>query len=134
MEHRDFDKDLPASEPAGSFTLGGRTWRVRSKDDTSIGFLNVFTGEDGKVKAGPFFRATIHRDDVDAFLAMTEEPDGPLTKEKLAPVMDYITALALGRPTTPVTPSSSGSKRTGRKSAAGSSSRATTRARSTRSA
>lgn len=125
MEHKDFDAELPASEPSGTFSLGGRKWRVRSKDDTSIGFLNVFTGEDGTVKVGPFFRATIHRDDVEDFMALIEAPDGPLTKEKLEPVMDYVAQLALGRPTTPVADSSVGSKPTGRKSVAGSSSRGT---------
>lgn len=134
MEHKDFDADLPASEPSGTFNLGGRTWRVRSKDDTSIGFLNVFTGEDGNVKIGPFFRATIHRDDVEEFMALIEAPDGPLTKEKLSPVMDYVALLALGRPTTPVGSSSTGSKNGGRKSAAGSSSPGTPRRRSARSA
>lgn len=130
-ELRDFDVDAAdeTEEPSGEFKLGGKVWRVRNRDRVSIGFLNIFN-KDGTVQIGPFFRATIHPDDLDAFLEMIEQPDGPLTKANASAVIDHVTGVITDRPTAPATGSSTGSKPTGRKSAAGSSSRATRQRRS----
>lgn len=131
MQYRDFDSepDEPL-EPAAKFKLGGREWRVRNKGDVPLGFASIFRGENGTVKAVPFFRATIHPDDYDAFIAMLDEPDGPLTQTRLDKVMQHVAGLVLGRPTVPANDSSTGSTKTGAKSKAGSSSRVTTRRRS----
>lgn len=130
METRNFDDQTPLAEPSGTFVLGGREWRVRDKEDVSISLLTAFDVAKGTVQVGPFFRATVHPDDIDEFMALIDDPAGPLTKRKVDDVVSYVTALVMGRPTTPAAGSSPGRKTTGRKSAAGSSSRATPRRRS----
>lgn len=128
--HRDFDADVPELEPSGTFVLGGKTWRVRAKEQVAYGFLNIFTDGGNEVKIGPFFRATLFPADVDGFMEMIEAPDGPLTPERATAVMDYVAELVLARPTKPAGDSSTGSTKTGAKSEAGSSGQGTRRRRS----
>jgi hypothetical protein len=126
--HKNFDVEQPLSAPSGSFDLGGRTWRVRNKDDVSIGLGNLIN--DDKIEVGKFFKAFIYPDDVKDFMTLIEDPEGALTKRRLTPIMNFVSELVMGRPTTPAADSSPGRKKTGRKSAAGSSSRATPRSKS----
>lgn len=128
-ETKNFDEDTALSEPSGTFVLGGRTWHVRNSDDVSVGFRNMFK-KDGTVKLGEFFTATLLPDDLADFLKAIEDPAGAFTPNRLTPVVDYVTSLITRRPTTPTVDSSPGSKTTGRKSTAGSSSRGTRQRRS----
>lgn len=127
-EHRDFDVEVPAAEPAGSFTLGGKKWHVRATSDISLGLAKMLAGD--SVPALPFFTATLVPDELDDFIAVMEAPSSPLTQNRLNEVIAFVAAIAMGRPTTPAAGSSTGAKATGRKSTAGSSSRATRQRRS----
>lgn len=135
VNHRDFDQVTADLPPACTFTLGGRKWNCRNQQDVPFEPVREFfarRGGDGEVKVEvePFFRMVIARDETEAFVEMLRAPDSAVTLGTLQPLIEYIGEQVLGRPTKPAARSSSGSKATGRKSTAGSSSRGTTRRRS----
>jgi hypothetical protein len=149
--HKDFDTPSDgAPAHSGTFSLGGRTWKIRHRDDIPFEIVKRLMGQtpaaDGDsdaeqaerarevvLQTGPFFEATIMPDEVPAFMAMFEDSKSPLTIGKLRPVMEYVSEVAFSegeRPTKPSRRSPAGRSATGRTSEAGSSSQATRRARS----
>lgn len=129
---RDFDAEASAVDPEApvdpdrQFTLGGRTWTCRVKDDVPWNLVHtVFSvNDDGEVliQVEPFFRGVLIPADVDAFLEMVNAPDSALTEGNAPKVMEYVAEKVLGRPTEPSANSSAGPKPRGRSSKAGSSS------------
>ncbi len=133
--HADFDDD-DIGEPSATFTLGGRRWTCRPTEDVPFGVIQKFyeaaqAGEnddgEGLMQVGPFFRATISRDETKDFMDMLADPNGPLTLGKVQPVMEFIAGNVLGRPTEPAETSAPGPAKTGPKSVAGSSRQAIAR-------
>jgi len=136
--HADFDDD-EIGEPSATFNLGGRRWTCRPTEDVPFGVVQKFyeaaqagegEGDDdgaGLMQVGPFFRATISRDEVKEFMEMLADPDGPLTLGKVQPVMEFIAGNVLGRPTEPDETSAPGPAKTGPSSVGASSRRAIAR-------
>lgn len=150
-QHMDFD--APTGEaPAfsGTFTLGGRTWKIRHRDDIPFEIVKRLMGQASQAEAkgdaeqaararevvmqtGPFFQATIVPEEVKDFMTMFEDPSSPLTIGKLRPVMEYVSQVAFSeeeRPTVPSKTSRPGRSTTGATSKVASSSRGTRRTRS----
>jgi hypothetical protein len=144
---QDFDALEGGPESSGSFKLGGRTWRIRDRDDVPFEIVKRLMGQDpvGEdapaeeqaraarevvMQIGPFFANTIVREEAADFQAMLTDEDSPLTIGKLRPVMEYVSQIVFSeeeRPTQPSKSSSPGRLPTGRTSEGSSSSRATRR-------
>lgn len=108
--HRDFDAEpLEPLPPSCTFTLGGRTWTCRNSDDVPFGQVQALfsAGSAGElaIQIGPFFTSVLIPEDGPAFLEMLAEPSSAMTQRKLQPIIEYLTEVVLGFPTSP--PSSS---------------------------
>lgn len=149
--HMDFD--APRGEaPAfsGTFALGGRTWKIRHRDDIPFEIVKQLMGQatsaegdseedtaartrEVVMQTGPFFEATIVPDEVDDFMSMFQDSKSPITIGNLRPLMEYVSTTAFSgeeRPTQPSKTSRPGRSTTGRTSKAASSSQGTRRTRS----
>jgi len=135
VEHRDFDGTPDATEeevkePSCTFTLGGRTWTCRNRDDVPWNLMqHILTVDDegtAVVVVEPFFRGALIPADVDAFVELLNDPASALTEAKVKPIVEFITAKVTGRPTKPSSGSRRGSGKRKRSSAGGSSSPDTT--------
>lgn len=126
-EHVDFDAQPPqAGEPALTFTLAAEKWTCRSKDDVP---LWLFSGI-SEVRYDEFFRAVLADGEYERFEEKVLAKGSPVSRAQLQNVVPVITEKVLGFPTTSPASSKRGSRATSRKSAAGSSRRATPQRRS----
>lgn len=128
----DFDELAPTEDdkaalpPACQFKMGGETWTVRNKELVSFDAMFAVTAvtEAGvPIAVRPFFSGVLEPSQVEAFFEVVARPD--ITLPMVREAMTRIVAALQGRPTKPSATSASGSKRTSRKSAGGSSSAAT---------
>lgn len=146
--HQDFDAPTGGKAKfSGTFTLGGRLWKIRHRDDIPFEIVKRLMGQEQVdenasqeeqaaqarevvMQTGPFFEATIIPDEVDDFMEMLDSPKSPLTIGNLRPIMEHVSTVAFSedeaRPTKSSRPSRSGRLQTGRTSEDGSSSPATT--------
>lgn len=147
--YQDFDALDDASESSGTLRLGGRDWKIRHRDDVPFEIVKRLMGQEEidpnadpatlarqarevVMQTGPFFAATIVREEVPEFMELLEAEDSPLTIGKLRPVMEYIAGVVFSeegdeRPTKPSSPKLPGRSTTGNTSKAASSSRGTPR-------
>lgn len=135
-QFRDFDAETADTEPACTFRLGGRIWSVRARETVPFSMVQRImdaskNATETAFEVGPFFKSVIVAEQVDDFVAMLNAPDSSVTLEKVTPILTFVFENLSGRPTVPAAQSSTGRKRAGRKSAAGSSSPATHRKAST---
>jgi hypothetical protein len=144
--HQDFDAPSGSPSYSGTFTLGGRVWKIRSRDDVPFEIVRRLMGQptldrnasaeeqaesarEVVMQTGPFFEATIVEDEVPDFMLMFSDPKSALTLGKLKPVMEYVSKIVFTedeeqRPTKPLRRSQPGRLATGATSEGSSSSRA----------
>lgn len=105
--HIDFDakRAESAHECPFSFTLGGRDWHCRDKDDVPLSVvLSATAGEGqtlGKVQVASFFEAVLVEDEQEPFITMLDDRRSPLTIGVMQELMDAVSEAIFGRPTTP---------------------------------
>ena len=119
------DDELP---PTCTFKLGGKTWTVRHKDLVPFSAMYAITSvtELGAPLAiGPFFAGVLDPAQVADFEKTLASPT--VTLPMALEAAKWVLSALHGRPTAPSANLPSGRKRTGRKSAGGSSSPATTK-------
>lgn len=130
----DFDAEAPNEEqkaelpPTCTFKLGGKTWTVRNRDLVPFGAMFAITAvtEAGAPLAiGPFFKGVVVEEEFAEFEQTLARPD--ITLSMAVGAAKTVLAALQGRPTKPSVTSVGGRKSTRRKSAGGSSSRATTK-------
>jgi hypothetical protein len=115
-----FDAPLPSEY---EFTLGGRVWHVRHKDD--IPFRTVARmRSDATLTNVDLFKAVLLPEEGEAMEQLLLDPPDGLTRRGVDEASRAVYSYLSGFPTPPAAPSSPGPRRTPRKSAAGSSSRA----------
>jgi hypothetical protein len=147
VRHMDFDTPSGA-EPkySGTFNLGGRSWKIRDRDDVPFELIKRLMGQapvaddasdeekavaarEVVLQTGPFFEQTIVPEEVQDFIAMMNDPQSALTVGKLRPVMEYVSEVVFSdeaeRPTKRPKPSRRGPSATGATSKGSSSSRGT---------
>lgn len=146
MPHVDFDEQSQsAPEPSDvTFTLDGRVWTCRDRLDIpnrvtarhaqtqsalagNPGDMKVVA--DAAVASVEFIKAVLMPGEGEQLVEVLDTK-GDLTSRVYGNALRLMWEHATGRPTTPAVRSSSGRKRTARKSTAGSSSRGKTRAAS----
>jgi hypothetical protein len=146
--HQDFDAPKGSvPKHSGTLTLGGRVWKIRSRDDVPFEIVRRLMGQttvgdnateeeqaesarEVVLQTGPFFEATIVPDEVDDFMKMFSDPKSALTLGKLRPVMEFVSKVVFSeeeRPTKPSRRSQPGRSATGATSEASSSSPGTQR-------
>lgn len=143
--HQDFDAPSGSTPThSGTFTLGGRVWKIRHRDDVPFEIVRRLMGQttvgenasaeeqaasarEVVLQTGPFFEATIVPEEVDDFMKMFADAKSALTLGKLRPVMEYVSKVVFtedeeARPTKPLRRSRPGRSSTGATSADDSSS------------
>jgi hypothetical protein len=115
----DFDalgSETEAEGPSCTFTLGGRIWSCKQPKDVPYAVIKKLTRDDGgdtSVRVDGFFQAVLVDEDVDDFMLMLDEPkQSKVTLGNIQPIMEYVTAKVLNRPTTPRSPSRSARRST----------------------
>lgn len=133
LPHLDLDdrEEHPAS---AVFTLAGRDWYTRSREDVPFGVAAKLmramrSGDEGELveQIGPFFQAVLMPGQYVAFQAVVDDPESPLTLESFQKLAQWVTEKVMGVPTAPPSGSALGRKATGSNSKAVSSSRGTRR-------
>lgn len=108
LPHQDFDAPSGSGPGySGTLTLGGRSWKIRHRDDVPFEIVKRLLGQtepdenaspeetaaqarEVVLQTGPFFEATLVPEEVDDFMEMVNSPRSPLTLGKLKPVMEYV--------------------------------------------
>jgi hypothetical protein len=120
--HQDFDAPSGKPKHSGTFTLGGRVWKIRSRDDVPFEIVRRLMGQaptgpnateaeqaesarEVVLQTGPFFEATIVPDEVDDFMKMFSDAKSAHTLGKLKPVMEYVSKVVFTEEERPTKPS-----------------------------
>lgn len=131
-EVENFDFDAAADEIEKvvqcTFTLKGRTWRCRSRDEIDAQKVNAIVG--GRLTDFEFFQAVLVEEDVQDFAALLASADTPLPFGATTRLVEFMVAEVLNRPTERPASSESGPRKTKRTSGGVSSSAATQQQRS----
>jgi hypothetical protein len=129
VEHFDADDVELDTTVTCTFTLNGRDWSCRNRDEVDARIVGAMLGN-GAVRIDEFFSAILIPDDIPDFVALLNGPDFPLPSKKVRALMEFLSEQVLNRPTVRPRSSGDGPPPTKRTSAAASSSAATPRRRS----
>lgn len=128
VDHFDAD-DVEVPEAVScTFTLNGRSWSCKSRDEIDARILDQIAM--GRVQVGEFFTGVLVEADVTDFAALTADRQFPMPTGRVVKLMEFLSEQILNRPTVRPSLSQSGPKPTKRTSGAGSSSAGTQRRRS----
>lgn len=128
VDHFDVD-DVEVEEAVScTFTLNGRLWSCKSRDEIDARVLDQIGT--GGMQVGPFFTGILVDADVVDFAALVADRNFPMPLGKMVRLMEFLSEQVLNRPTVRPSLSQSGPKPTKRTSGGVSSSPATQRRRS----
>lgn len=128
VENFDVDAVEPEKVIQCTFTLNGRKWRCRSRDEIDGRKVDAIIG--GRLTDFEFFKTVLVEEDVEDFAALLASPDIPLPLAKTTVLVEFLVKEVLNRPTERPVSSEAGPRNTRRTSEESSSSAATRRQRS----
>jgi hypothetical protein len=129
VEHFDADEVELDTTVSCTFTLNGRDWSCRNRDEVDARIAGALLGN-GAVNVAELFSGLLVDDDVDDFVALLNGGDFPLPIKRTQALMEFLSEQVMNRPTVRPKSSGTGPQPTKRTSGAVSSSQGTRRARS----
>jgi hypothetical protein len=129
IPHFDLDAYQPDETPMATFTFAGESWKVRSRETMDAFVIEAATAGNA-IRARLFFQAVVAPDQVDAFLALLDDPEkSGVNIGQVQFLHQRLVETISGRPTQRSGGSGSGRTATSRTSGGVSSSAATPRRR-----